>query len=152
LEPREKATETKPQTPFKALSTAIQWITFVAIFALCIVISLFIGEGRGWAAGLSIGVITLVIQISWHLRKEAWFWIAIAFFAAVHAWAVLYLDWSWVSEGSGLKLLASLVVPDLSAMMAIIYRLFRLKYGTPAQEVEPSIDELPRYGERDITL
>jgi hypothetical protein len=101
-----------------------------------------------------------VIQMSWPLRKESWFWFAVIAFAAIHAWAVQSLDWSWISHSrrlngaysSGLKGLGVLFCLDVAMMMAVIYGLYCLKYGKPARASEPSIDESPRYGERDINL
>ena len=74
-----------------------------------------------------------------------------AVLAAVHIAAILDFDWSWVTtQRGGFKALGALAMPDVSLMYAITYGVYRLKYGTPAQSIEPSIDDLPGYGDRNL--
>lgn len=76
-------------------------------------------------------------------------------FAAIHVWAVLSLDWSWIpatdDHRSGLKGLALLFWVDLFSMAGVVYGVYRVIYGKPAQSIEPSVDELPRYSDQDMT-
>lgn len=140
-----------PRTPFKAPTNATGWLGILGIFALCIALSYLEGEARGWVMGLSIGVIALFVLMAWPLRRLGWFWALVAMFVTVHAAAVFELDWSWVeTQKSGLKGLGALVTPDLLLMCGITYGIYRLKYGVPAQSIEPSVDELPRYTDRDL--
>lgn len=144
-----------PRTPFKNPANATSIILQLTILGVCIALSYFLGEGRGLAAGMGIGSIAILIELSWPVRKEAWFWWAVAAFAAIHVWAVLSLDWSWAAdagdrrEGKGLILL---FWADFATMAATIYGVYRLKYGAPTQAVEPSIDDLPSYSNRDLDL
>ena len=127
----------------------------LTILAGCVALSLLIGEARGWATGASIGAIAILIELSWPLRKEVWFWCAVAVFAAIHLWAILLLDWSWIpatdAHRSGLKGLALLFWADLFSMIGLVYGVYRLIYGEPPQSIEPSVDELPRYSDHDPT-
>jgi hypothetical protein len=145
----------RPITPFKAPTDATSWIVQLTIVALCMGLSLLIGEARGWAIGTSVGAIAILIELSWPLRKLVWFWCAVAVFAAIHLWAVLSLDWSWIpatdDHRSGLKGLALLFWVDLFSMAGVVYGVYRLIYGKPAQSIEPSVDELPRYSDHDMT-
>lgn len=140
-----------PKTPFKALTRARQWLVALGIITLCIALSYFVGEVKGAVSGASIGVIAMLIMLAWPLRKQSWFRALVALFIALHSVGGLELDWSWVAtERSGLKGRAALFTPDLLIMYGITYAIYRLKYGTPAESVEASIDDLPRYGDRDL--
>ena len=149
---RRVATSEAPRTPFKAPTNAANWLLSFGIVAVCVGLSYLTGEARGWAAGLSFGALALLVQIAWPLRRETWFLLTLAALIGVHAAGFVYLDWSWVEKRDGLKLLGQLVVVDLFVMMAIIYGLYRLKYGTPVEAIEPSIDDLPRYTANNIDL
>jgi len=118
--------------------------------ALCVVLSYFLGEGRGFVSGTSIFAMIFLVQVSWPIRKEIWFWVVTAVFAAVHGWAVFHLDWSWVEEGRNLRLLGFFWMVEVGVMAGIVYTAYRLKYGAPSKTMEASLDDLPRYGDRDI--
>jgi len=90
--------------------------------------------------------------MSWPLRRERWFWVALAPLALIHVWAVFDFRWAWIAERGGIKLLGQFVIGDFLAMLAIIYGLYRIKFGKPAEVIEPSIDALPRYNDRDIGI
>lgn len=140
-----------PKTPFKAPTNATEWAVVLGIFVLCFALIYLVGEARGWVMGMSIGVIAMFILLAWPLRRESWFWAVVALFVTVHIAAVLQFDWSWVAtQRNGLKGLGALVTPDLLIMCGSTYGIYRLKYGTPAQSIEPSIDDLPRYTDRDL--
>lgn len=143
-----------PTTPFKAPTNATSLIVQSGILGACFALAYLIGDARGWATGMSIGAIAILIELSWPLRRESWFWFGVVVFAAIHVWAVLSLNWSWIlsSERHTLELkgLILLFWLDLGAMSAVTYGAYRLKYGKPPQVVEPSLDELPRYGDHDM--
>jgi hypothetical protein len=121
------------------------------MLVLCVALSYAIGEARGWVIGSSVGAIAMFVLFAWPLRREVWFWVVLAAFAAVHIGGALQFDWSWAAtQRSGLKLLAALITPDLLIMCGITYGIYRLKYGTPVRSIEPSVDELPRYTDRDL--
>ena len=141
-----------PGPPFKAPSDVSGWIAVIAIGALSIALSFLVGEARGWVIGGSIGAFGLLIQMSQTLRKEAWFWASLAPLALLHVWAVGHFDWSWVERGRGFTVLGQYVTGDFLIMMAMIYGIYRFKFGKPAEAVEPSIDDLPRYNDRDIEI
>jgi hypothetical protein len=63
--------------------------------------------------------------------------------------AVMYVDWSFTKNWTG-HVFGGFWTLDLSAMMATVYGLYRLKYGVPAEVVEDSPYDLTRYSERDI--
>lgn len=147
------STEHAPRIPFKSPTNAVEWLVLLAIFALCFALSYLEGEALGWVMGMSIGVIALLVLLAWPLRREGWFWALVAAFVAIHAAAAFGLDWSWVeTQRDGLKGLGALITPDLLIMCGITYSAYRLKYGSPAQSIEPSVDDLPRYTDRDIDL
>jgi hypothetical protein len=140
-----------PKTPFKAPTNSTEWLVILGIFLSCFALSYLVGEARGWVMGISMGVIALFILLAWPLRKEGWFWAVVALFVTVHTAGVFQFDWSWIAtRRNGLKELGALVTPDLLIMCGITYGIYRLKYGAPAQSIEPSIDDLPRYTDRDL--
>jgi hypothetical protein len=107
-----------------------------------------LGENRGWIAGGFAGALGALIRISWPVRKEAWFWWAVAVFASLDLFGLIHFDWSATHSWSGLAF-GSFIFLDFAVMTAIIYLLFRSKYGTPTQAVA---DKPKRYGERNIDL
>ncbi len=127
------------------------WLVLIGMIAVCFTLSYFMGEAQGWMLGTAIGVITMFIQFSWPLRKEWWFWVLAATFAMVQVAGVFRLDWSWTARATG-KALGTLALTDLLVMVAITYGIYRLKYGTPVQAIEPSADDCPSYAERDLDL
>jgi uncharacterized membrane protein YjjP (DUF1212 family) len=139
------------KAPFKAPTKATEWLVVLGILLLCFALSYLIGEARGWVIGVSVGAFAFLILFAWPLRREGWFWLLVAIFGILHAAAVSQFDWSWVAtERNGLKGLAAFFTPDLLIMCGITYGIYRLKYGMPALSIEPSIDDLPRYADRDL--
>lgn len=142
-----------PRTPFKNPSNATSICVQLAILGVCFALSYLLGEGRGWAAGMGVGAIAILIELSSPLRKQAWFWSAVVVFVASHVWAVLSLDWSWAGPSDPRRAGKGLIAvfwADLGTMTAIVYGVYRAKYGAPAEACEPSIDDLPTYGRRDL--
>jgi hypothetical protein len=140
----------KPRTPF------ISWrrwgiAGFVALGLIGVVtllVGILVGEDRGWMAGGLIGALTALIRVSWPLRKEAWFWGAVGVFAALDVFALIHFDWSATHSWSG-HAFGGFILLDIAVMMAIVYGLYRLIYGAPADVIE-DVPEEPSYAERDI--
>jgi hypothetical protein len=146
-------TEEFPRIPFKDPRRVAGWVPLAGTIMLAIALSYFMDEAKGWVTACATGALSTLIQFAWPMRKVVWFWLVVAAFAAAHIWAVLYFDWSWVvAEHSGVKLLGTLMALDFGGMVALIYGIYRLRYGAPAKSVEESIDDLPRYSDRDINL
>jgi hypothetical protein len=140
----------KPRTPFIATTRAEGLVVGGAAIAFSILAGIFVDDDRGSIAGISTGAIAALICIAWPVRKEFWFWIAVAIFIALHVFAVAHFDWSFTHAWSG-HAISSLIFPDVAVMMGIVYGLYRLKYGAPTELVADLPDE-PRYGEREIDL
>lgn len=142
-----------PKTPFKSPRKAFEWLFPIGVFALCSSLSALVGDDRGTMIGIAIGALAMLVQFSWPLRKEWWFWILVTTFAILNFAGVFGLDWSWIVEKryNG-KALGELGLIDFLAMMGVTYGTYRLMYGKPAQSVEPSIDDLPSYADRDLNF
>jgi hypothetical protein len=140
----------KPRTPFVAARRTEGFIIGGAAIAAAILVGIFVGEDKGWIAGCAAGAIAALIRISWPLRKERWFWAAMAGFTAANAFAVEHFDWSFTHSWSG-HLVSVLMIIDIAVMMAIIYGLFSLIYGAPSEAVADLVEE-PTYSERDLDL
>lgn len=55
----------------------------------------YLGDaGRGRAAAVSVGVIILAARARWDLRREVWYWTAIAVVAACHIPLLLFVSWT----------------------------------------------------------
>jgi hypothetical protein len=112
-------------------------MAFAPLFRCCfgvgIALSTYLGSyAKGLPIGMAAGAVAIVVQFSWPLRRELWFWLAIAALTVVNAWAVLSLSWSWVdSMRNGIRLLGFVWVGDSFAMGAIIYGLFASKTACP---------------------
>jgi hypothetical protein len=123
----------------------------VASVVVGIVISVLVDEDRGWAAGgLAFGLAAL-IKIAWPLRNEAWFRATVAAFATLDIATIIGIDWSTTHSWSG-SAFGGFLRLNLIVMMAIVYGIYRLKYGTPAQEFAESPDDAPNYSQRDLEL
>jgi hypothetical protein len=142
----------RPRTPFTSWR---HWgVAGLLVFGIGILVGLSVGllagEQRGWIAGGLAGALTALIRISWPVRKEPWFWGITTLFAAADAVSVYDVNWSFTDSWNGHEF-SGLVVLDLCLMMAIVYALYRLNYGAPANVVADEPDE-PSYSERDINL
>jgi hypothetical protein len=143
----------KPTTPF--LTWRQLGISGIAVGILSVAVGIAVDvladEGRGWAAGgLAFGL-AAVIKIAWPLRNEPWFRATVAAFATLDVAALTGIDWSATHSWSG-SALGGLLSLNVTVMMAIVYGIYRLKYGTPAQQFAESPDDAPNYSERDIDL
>jgi cation transport ATPase len=140
----------KPQTPFVEFSRMEGFIIGGVAIVAAILVGIFVGEDRGWVAGCAAGALAAVIRISWPLRKEHWFWAAMAGFTVANAFGVEFFDWSFTHSWSGHSV-SGLMVIDIAVMVAIIYGLYCLIYGAPSKAVADLVDE-PTYSQRDVDL
>jgi hypothetical protein len=143
----------KPASPF---SSWRRWgLAGFLLFPVATAVGLFVGhlagEQKGWIAGLLAGALTMLVRIAWPLRAERWFWIAVAAFAAIDVLATDLVDWSFTETWNG-HTFSGLGVLDLGAMMAIVYGLYRLIYGAPAEVFQEDAEDLPDYSTRDLEL
>jgi hypothetical protein len=69
-----------PRTPFKSPTNATSICVQLAILGVCFALS----YSLGWGAGMGLGAIAILIELSSPLRKQAWFWSAVAVFVAIH--------------------------------------------------------------------
>ncbi len=137
----------KPKTPFIATTKTEGVVVGGLALAVTLLVGFFIGEDRGWIAGLSAGTLAILIIACWPVRKQRWFWGAVATFLALHVFAIVRFDWSGTHSWSGHQL-GGLMFVDFLIMMSIVYGLYRLIYGAPTEIVADLPDE-PRYGARD---
>jgi hypothetical protein len=93
----------------------------------------------------------MVVRISWPLRKEPWFWAAVAGFTALHVVALIEFDWSSTSSWNGHKL-SGLFMSDTVAMLGIVYGLYHLIYGRPASTFMEDPGDAPDYAQRDLDI
>jgi hypothetical protein len=129
------------------------WLLLIGTIVLSFSLPGFVGEDRGTILAIAIGALAMFVQFSWPLRKEWWFWILVAMFVVLHVAGVFRLDWSWlVEKRPNGKALGELGFIDFLAMTGITYGMYRLMFGQPSQSVEPSIDDLPSYADRDLNL
>jgi hypothetical protein len=142
----------EPHTPF--MSWRHWGVAGFLLFAVGIAVGIsagwVVGEQGGWIAGILAGALVALIRISWPLRHKGWFWAAVAVFVAADVLAVGDVDWSFTDKWNGHSM-SGLAMLDLSAMMSVIYGLYRLHYGAPAKVIEDVPDE-PNYGDRDFDL
>ena len=127
------------------------FLLFPVAAAIGLLVSYVGGEQRGWIAGIFVGALIALIRVSWPLRARSWFWAVVAAFAAADLLAVTLVDWSFTTDWNG-HTISGLAALDFGVMMAIVYGIYRLKYGTPAQEFAESPDDAPNYSQRDLDL
>ena len=140
----------KPRSPFIGTTRTEGAFVAIGVVAFTILASSFLGEDKGSVAGIAAGALACFVIVSWPLRKERWFWALFGIFTGVNAFAVMRFDWSFTDDWSG-HAFASLLLPDLAVMLAIVYGLFRLIYGRPTELVE-ELPGQPRYDQRDLDL
>ena len=143
----------EPRTPF---SSWRRWgLAGFLLFPLATAVGLFVGhfggEQRGWIAGFLAGALIALVRIAWPLRTKPWFWVAVAFFAVADISAIVLVDWSFTENWNG-HTFGGLATLDVGAMMAIVYALYRLNYGSPAEPFQEDTGDLPDYARRDLDL
>jgi hypothetical protein len=136
----------KPESPFHARSRATGSLIGLCGLALFLAISRAVGEGIGTIASAAMTCLAMVVCISWSLRKQLWFWVAIIVLTCLHVFAIMLVDWSAAAHWTGLSLMP-VMWADVSFMLVVIFVLYRCIYGAPARLVEDIPD---RYSERDI--
>jgi hypothetical protein len=143
----------RPETPFKMPTKAVGWAIVIGTIVLDCSLTGFLGEDHGTIMAIALGALAMLIQFSWRLRKQWWFWILAGMFAVLNVAGAFRLDWSWIVENrpNG-KALGELGFIDFWAMTGITYGMYRLMFGKPSESVEPSIDDLPSYADRDLNL
>jgi hypothetical protein len=123
----------------------------LGMIAVGIVVGVVAGDRLGWTTLLLLGALLCLIRISWPLRHALWFRSTIAVFFAADVAALAFVDWSFTDNWNGHALVGGTLL-DLYTMMAIIYGLYRLKYGSPVDPIEDDPDELPQYADRNLDL
>ncbi len=80
----------------------------------------------------SVGVLGFFIALKRKLGRKVWFWITVAFFAALHVPLILFLPWTtrWVPALA----IAAIDSADLIAMLAILAVVGQLVDGPRAAE------------------
>jgi len=76
--------------------------------------------GRGMAAAIGLGILIFAARARWDLKREVWYWIAIAIVAGCQTPLVLFVPWTNKSY-PGLELLPIGVLD-----FALIYGAFKL--------------------------
>jgi preprotein translocase subunit SecE len=140
----------KPVTPFSSWRRwgTAGWLLFLIATAVGLFVGHVGGEQRGWVAGFLTGALVAAIRVSWPVRHELWFWATVAAFVSVDALAIAFVDWSFTEKWNG-HTFAGLATLDVGAMLAIVYGLYRLNYGRPAEPIEEDPADLPDYADRD---
>lgn len=66
----------------------------------------------------SVAMVTITIALRWKLRRHVWFWITMAFLAALHVPLILFVPWTtkWVPA----FMIVAFGVADLYAMFWIL--------------------------------
>jgi hypothetical protein len=77
--------------------------------------------------------------------------VTIAVFAILDILVVGMVDWSFTEKWNGHSF-GGLATLDLGAIMAIVYGLYRLNYGPPAEVIEEDLNDGPDYAERNLDL
>lgn len=76
--------------------TAARWGIIAALLSLpvAIVVSHFVDPGRGRAAGVSLALMIGGIRAFWYLRRQPWFWMAIAALTVIHVVLIIVVPWT----------------------------------------------------------
>ena len=77
---------------------------------------------------MSIAVLGVTIAVKWKLRRCAWFWITMAFCAALHVPLILFVPWTtkWVPAPA----IAAVSSADLIVMLMVIDVVYRFMERT----------------------
>jgi|SRR5579884_592310 len=108
---------------FKAvMKMRLTWRGVLSCMVACAIIGLPLIEiGRFdlfMPTYVSIGMLATAIAVKWRVRRCAWFWITIAFLAALHVPLILFVPWTtkWVPA----RAIAAVASADLIAMLVIL--------------------------------
>lgn len=81
-----------PKRSFGSISR--EWASLAALASVIPVyflVSHFANDARALVAGISSGIVVLVIRYFWDLNKQVWFWFTIAFLVGIHVLLLLLL-------------------------------------------------------------
>jgi hypothetical protein len=97
------------------------WGVLCGIFGTILLALLFVYSGRFDLARpslISVAMVALLIVMRWKLRRHVWFWITIAFLAALHLPLILFVPWTtkWIPA----IVIAPFGIVDLYAMLWIL--------------------------------
>jgi hypothetical protein len=115
----------------------LHWRGMLGVMActliICLVSDYFGRFELARPAWFSAMVLCVAIAFRWQLRRYAWFWIAIAFFIAIHVVVIVSLTWStkWFPAAA----LAGLGSIDLYLMLVIVSIVRKF------MSIEPPIQE-----------
>jgi hypothetical protein len=70
------------------------FIALLLSLPVAIVVSHFVDPGRGRAAGVSLALMILAVRAFWYLRRQAWFWMAVAALTVIHVVLVVAVPWT----------------------------------------------------------
>jgi hypothetical protein len=81
---------------------------------------------------MTTAVIALAIVMRWKLRKHAWFWVAIATFAALHVPLILFIPWTtkWIPA----IVIAPIGIADLYLMLWVLSAVGKFMGGRETSE------------------
>jgi hypothetical protein len=109
----EKGSLARIPSPRKRTAAAI--LLAVAVFFMFA----YLGEpGRGRAAAISAGVLTMAVGASWDLKQEVWYWATVALLAVCHVPVILLVPWTDKSY-PGLELLPAAMLDFVIIIAAI---------------------------------
>lgn len=123
----------------------------LAVIIIGILVGYVGGDRRGWAAVWLLGMLVALIRTCWPVRHELWFWSAVVIFFTADVLAIALVDWSFAGDWNGHSF-AGMAWLDFGAMLAIVYALYRWKYGTPVDPFEDDPAESPKYADRKLDL
>lgn len=97
------------------------WGILCVIFGTVLLALLFVHFGRFDLARptlISVAMIVLAIVMRWKLRRHVWFWITMAFLAALHLPLILFVPWTtrWIPA----FVIAPVGIVDLYVMLWIL--------------------------------
>jgi len=109
-------TNTENVTP----RTVARWGLLAGLLSLplAIVVSHFADPGRGRAAGISLALMIGGVRAFWHLRRHAWFWMAIAALTIIHV--VLIAVVPWTNRSFPAPELGPVCIADFAAIFGFI--------------------------------
>lgn len=85
----------KANTQNVTARTAARWGLIVAL--LTIPVAIFVDHfdpRRGTAAGASLALMIGAVRVFWYLRRQPWFWMAIAALTVIHVVLIVLVPWN----------------------------------------------------------
>ena len=100
-----------------------RWGLVVGVLTIPVdlLVSHFVDQGTGMAAGVSLGMLIGGAWAFWHQRRHAWFWMALAALSVIHGVLIVVVPWNnWMNRNLPAPELWPIGIADFAVICGFI--------------------------------